>query len=79
MNWQKTIGILCAVLLTGCATYTNVSSKPSEDLLAPCAKLEAQPFDTFGDVVNAVAYTMEMYNICRARHSALIQFEREKK
>lgn len=64
--------------MTACATNTNVSSKPSEDLLSECPALEEQKLDNFGDAVRALDYTMDMYFECAVRHNKLIEFERKK-
>lgn len=65
--------------MTACATNTNVSSKPSEDLLGKCPELVEQKLETFGDAVRALDYTMDMYFECAVRHDKLVEFERKKK
>lgn len=69
---------MTVVLLTGCGTITNVSSKPSEDLLVVCSKLVEQPFENFGDAIKANDYAIDMYIECAARHNKLVEFERKK-
>ena len=75
MNLLKTLGIVLALSLTACATSTNVSSRANAE---PCVKLEEQPLKNFGQAVEALFYTMDMYDICRAKMDALIKFDKER-
>jgi len=65
-------------LLMGCASPTVTQSRPSEDLLVACPKLEQLPFENMGDAVNTVLAYIGKYNECAKRHNALVEYERKR-
>ena len=79
MRYLRALCMCLAVTLTACASYTNVSSKPSVDLLVRCPDIAEQPLVTFGDTVKALNYTIDMYYVCAKRNDALIEYELRKK
>lgn len=79
MRYLKALCMCLVVTLTACANYTNVSSKPSNDLLTRCPDLTEQPLANFGETIKALMNTMDLYYECAKRHDALVDYEKRKK
>ncbi len=81
MKLIKTLVIVTAVLLTGCATSFNVSStaNPSETLMRICPKVDHKAPQDFGEAIQNYDELLDMYTECRVPHNGLVEFLRKKK
>ncbi|WP_032828163.1 hypothetical protein [Kingella kingae] len=73
--WKNLFTATCVLTMTACANSTAplVASKPSADLLQPCAELPELENVTAKAVLLWSVQAVHLYHNCKARYGALVK------